>query len=169
MIQPDRWALESVTNPSVLRLHVSTPLTDRTIVSCPPEAAPAPLDRLLSIPGVRWLDLHRYRVRLNLGPDGIAGQATVPATETLTDAWGTEAFLDADESPRAFQVKREGDRQVAESLEMAEAHGDAMLMALFAVEGVAEAIAGKDLVLVRLGRMFRWDECSDAVAAALNG
>ena len=65
-------------------------------------------------------------------------------------------------------MAREGDRQVAESLEMAEAHGDAMLMALFAVEGVAEAIAGKDLVLVRLGRLFRWDECSDAVMAALN-
>ena len=43
-----------------------------------------------------------------------------------------------------------------------------MLMALFAVEGVAEAIAGKGLVLVRLGRLFRWDECSDAVVAALN-
>jgi len=168
MIQPDRWALEAVTNPSVLRLHLSAPLTDRTIVSCPPEAAPEPLDRLLSIPGVRWLDLHRYRVRLNLGPDGFAGQATVPATETLTDVWGNEAFLDADESPRAFQVERDGDRQVAESLEMAEAHGDAMLVALFAVEGVAEAIAGKDLVLVRLGRMFRWDQCSDAVVAALN-
>lgn len=168
MIQPDRWALEAVTNPSVLRLHLSAPLTDRTIVSCPPEAAPEPLDRLLAIPGVRWLDLHRYRVRLNLGPDGFAGQATVPATEALTDAWGSAAFLDADESPRAFQVEREGDRQVAESLEMAEAHGDAMLMALFAVDGVAEAIAGKDLVLVRLGRLFRWDECSDAVMAALN-
>ena len=55
MIQPDRWALEAVTNPSVLRLHLSAPLTDRTIVSCPPEAAPEPLDRLLAIPGfVGW-------------------------------------------------------------------------------------------------------------------
>ena len=169
MIRPDRWALEAVTNPSVLRLpslgsaHRSH---DRVVPSgdCAGAAGSAALDPRRALAGL----LHRYRVRLNLGPDGFAGQATVPATETLTEAWGTDAFLDADEGPRAFQVAREGDRQVAESLEMAEGHGDAMLMALFAVEGVAEAIAGKGLVLVRLGRLFRWDECSDAVVAALN-
>jgi hypothetical protein len=164
-----RWALEPVTNPSVLRLHVSTSITDRTIVTCPPKEAPAPLDELLAIPEIRSLDLHRYRVRLNLGPDGIAGQATGPATAVLRDAWGEPDTLPDDEAPRAFQVSRSGDRRVAESLEMAQEHGDVLLIALFEVEGVAEAIAGRDLVLVRLGRLFGWDDRGEAVAAALNG
>ena len=51
---------------------------------------------------------------------------------------------------------------------MAEAHGDAMLMALFAVDGVAEAIAGKIWCWCVWVELFRWDECSDAVVAALN-
>jgi hypothetical protein len=91
--------------------------------SClPSEAAPA-----------RWIGCSRSpacagwiciaTVRLNLGPDGIAGQATVPATETLTSMG--RCVPGRRRKSRAFQVEREGDRQVAESLEMAEAHGDA--------------------------------------------
>ena len=42
-------------------------------------------------------------------------------------------------------------------------------MALFAVEGVAEAIAGKVWCWCERGPIVPVDECSDAVAAAFNG
>jgi hypothetical protein len=53
---------------------------------------------------------------------------------------------------------------------MAERAGDARLSAVFRVEGVVEAIAAPGLVLVRLGRLFAWDEGTTAsVAEALAG
>jgi hypothetical protein len=60
------WALEGARNRSVLLLHTTIELTRVTIQPCPPARAPWPLDRLLSIPGIRSMDLHRYRARLNL-------------------------------------------------------------------------------------------------------
>lgn len=42
------WAMEALPNPSVLRLHTTEELTDRTILTCPPGAPPTPLDRLLA-------------------------------------------------------------------------------------------------------------------------
>ena len=55
-------------NPSVLRVHTTEELTDRTIVTCPPAIPPAPLERLLALPRVRTLNLHRYQCRVNLRP-----------------------------------------------------------------------------------------------------
>jgi hypothetical protein len=63
-----RWFVEGATNPSVLRIHVTDELTLRTIETCPPGVAPRPLDRLLQVPGVRSIDLHRYRAGRFLGP-----------------------------------------------------------------------------------------------------
>ena len=50
---------------------------------------------------------------------------------------------------------------------MATASHESVLIALFAVEGVTEAIAGEDLVLVRLGRLFRWEDVEPAVGVAI--
>jgi len=41
------------------------------------------------------------------------------------------------------------------------------LIRVFEVRGVVEAIAGDGLVLVRLGRLFAWDDVEDEVSAAL--
>jgi hypothetical protein len=161
------WAIEGALNPTVLRLHVRAELTDRTIVTCPPEIAPTPLRTLLSIDGVRSLDLHRYRVRINLAPGGGRGHVTAAATEALVGAWGAATELPPASDPRAFAYGRRGRRVVAESLEMALAADEPVLIRLFGATGVAEAIAGDDLVLIRLGRMFAWDEAQDAVLDAL--
>jgi hypothetical protein len=160
-----RWALEDAPNPSVLRLHVDAALTRETIVACPPGEAPSPLDRLFEIEAVRSIELHRYRARLNLRPDADRPEATGHATGVLSHAWGPPADLATDAGPRAFQAAVTGPRRVAESPEMAEGHP--MLERLFEVEGVAEAIVGDGLVLVRLGRLFRWEDAQGAVWAAV--
>jgi hypothetical protein len=161
-----RWAVEEALNPTVLRIHLTGELTTATIVTCPPATAPAPLDRLVAIDGVRSIDLHRYRVRLNLAPG--AGRETIASqvTDTLRAAWGDPSELLPEELPRAFAVEHLGPRRVAESLEMAV--GDPFLTAAFGVDGVAEAIAAQHLVLVKLGVMFRWADVGPAVGAALD-
>lgn len=166
-----RWALERAPNPRVLRLHVDVELTDRTIVTCPPDEPPALLAGLASVPGVRSLDLHRYRARLNLSPDAVADSVAEAAAPVLAAALGGDAErMRADAGPRAFESEAEGPRLVAESAEMAERAGDARLSAVFRVVGVVEAIAAPGLVLVRLGRLFAWDEDTTAsVAEALAG
>jgi hypothetical protein len=155
----------------VLRLHVDLELTDRTIVTCPPDEPPAVLAGLVSVPGVRSLDLHRYRVRLNLSPDAIADSVAAAASPVLAAALGGDAeHMHADAGPRAFESGVEGPRLVAESAEMAERAGDARLSAVFRVDGVVEAIAAPGLVLVRLGRLFAWEEdITASVAEALAG
>ena len=162
-----RWALEDAANPTVLRLHVDTPLTDETIVTVPPADAAEPVRRLLEIEAIRSLDLHRYRVRLNLRPGADRSDASGHATEVLTAAWGAPASLPADAGPRAFAFPTAGDRarRVAESPAMAA--GTPPLEAVFAVDGVSEAVLGDGLVLVRLGRLFAWAEAEGPVAAAL--
>ncbi len=50
---------------------------------------------------------------------------------------------------------------------MAGASGVRALVAVFAAPGVVEAIAAPGMVLVRIGRLFGWDETEPDVAAAL--
>jgi hypothetical protein len=160
-----RWAIEPAVNPSVVRVHVGHELTDRTIVTSPPAELERPMAGLLEIEAIRTVDVHRYRIRLNLrqGTDRVltAGHAR----DVLAAMWGEPMPLAPDEGPRAFAVDREGPRTVAESAEMAEGH--AHLEAVFRVDGVSEAIAGEGIVLVRLGRLFSWDEREGPVGAAL--
>src|ERR671918_1844685 len=81
------WALEEGRNPSVLLLHTTVELTRATIEPCPPARAPWPLDRLLSIPGIRSMDLHRYRARLNLAPGTDRALVEVRIGEILSPSW----------------------------------------------------------------------------------
>ncbi|MDH5225619.1 MAG: hypothetical protein OEW46_12715 [Actinomycetota bacterium] len=165
-----RWALEAAPNPTVLRLHVDTELTNRTIVTCPPGDPPAVLAGLPEIDGVRSLDLHRYRARLNLMPGADAQAVAGDVTDLLRRALGEAEPLHDDEMPRAFgSMGRGGPRQVAESEEMAERAGDPRLTSVFRVEGVVEAVAAPGLVLVRLGRLFAWNDATTARVAAAVG
>jgi hypothetical protein len=164
---PVAWAFEGALNPRVLRLHVSASLTDRTILTCPPATAAEPLGALLGIDGVRSLDLHRYRVRVNLRPGGGRADVIGAATAALGAVWGPAVALPGSADPRAFGYRRHGRRIVAESLEMARASDEPVLERLFGVPGVAETIAGEGLVLVRLGRLFGWAETESAVREAL--
>jgi hypothetical protein len=164
---PVAWAIEGALNPTVLRLHVNVSLTERTIVTCPPSSPPAPLDSLLLIDGVRSVDLHRYHVRINLLPGGGRGHVSGEATAALSVTWGPPVDLPEAGDPRAFGYPRHGRRVVAESLEMARAAEEPVLERLFRVPGVAETIAGEDMVLVRLGRLFGWHESEAAVREAL--
>jgi hypothetical protein len=159
------WALEATPNRAVLRIHVSHELTDRTIVTSPPAELEYPLAGLLELDAVRTIDLHRYRVRVNLRSDADRDATAVHAGAILTSSWGPARNLEADAGPRAFQVRHEGVRTVAESAEMALGHP--LLEAVFAVDGVSEAIVGDDLVLVRLGRLFAWPDAEAHVIRAL--
>ena len=159
------WVLESTPNPTLLRVHVGHELTDRTIVTSPPAELDRPLAGLLELDAVRTLDLHRYRVRVNLRPGADREATSVHAREILSAGWGAARSLGDEPGPRAFQVGNAGPRTVAESAEMA--HGHPLLEAIFSVEGVSEAIAGDDLVLVRLGRLFDWADAEARVIRAL--
>jgi hypothetical protein len=161
------WALETATNPSVLRIHVARQLTDRTIVTSPPADVAMPMAGLLELEAVRTIDLHRYRIRVNLAQDADRVATERHVRDVLRPAWGDEEPLGADPGPRAFEVGSHAPRVVAESAEMASGHP--LLEALFIVDGVSEAIAGEDLVLVRLGRMFGWGDVQPVVARALAG
>jgi hypothetical protein len=160
-----RWAIEPAVNPHVVRIHVAHELTDRTIVTGPPAELDRPLSGLLEIEAIRTVDLHRYRIRLNLRLATDRVVAAGHARDVLAAAWGDPESLVPDPGPRAFVVEREGPRTVAESAEMAEGHPH--LEAAFRVEGVSEAIAGDGMVLVRLGRLFTWEEREGPVGAAL--
>jgi hypothetical protein len=160
-----RWAVETVPNPAVLLLHTSEELTDRTILTCPPAVPPAPLDRLLALPQVRTLDLHRYRCRLNLTPGTTASVVAGTAERSLHAAWGASQPLPPQEEPRAFAIRREGPRVVAESPEMAGV--EAVAVALFGVQGVVEVVLGWGMALVRLGRLFSWATVQGDVVRAL--
>lgn len=64
-----RWALERAPNPRVIRVHTTVELTPATIERCPPATLPEGLRSTLALDGVRSVDLHRYRARLNLSAD----------------------------------------------------------------------------------------------------
>lgn len=161
------WAIEPATNPSVVRVHVTDELTDRTIVTSPPAEVAMPVAGLLEIEAVRSIDLHRYRIRLNLRPGSDRVKTAAHARDVLVAGWGEPARLAPDEGPRAFEIPYRGPRTVAESAEMAAGHP--LLEALFRVEGVSEAIASDGLLLVRLGRLFDWERHQRAVSAVLRG
>lgn len=157
--------MEAVANPSVLRLHTTEELTDRTLMTCPPASPPTPLDLLLTLPGVRSLNLHRYRCRVNLRP-GADAIASANATETtLLSVWGPPEPLPPEEDPRAFTIRREGPRIVAESRVMA--RSDSIAQAMFDVPGVVEVMLGPGIALVRLGHLFQWSAVQRDVVRAL--
>jgi hypothetical protein len=160
-----RWAIEEAPNPSVLRLHVTTELTSRTILTCPPARAPKPLDRLLDLEGMRSVDLHRYRARLNLAAGVRPERVAISATAELSSVWGVPTSLPPEAPPRAFAVDRTGPRRVAESREMAA--DDRLLTLMFNLDGVAEAVAGRGMLLLRLARLFRWEDVEPSVVALL--
>lgn len=159
-----RWALRGVTNPSVLIVDTSAELTDATIETCPPSTPPDPFDRLLSIPAIRSIDLHRHRARLNLRPGSDPSEVAVRSRQVLAAEWGGESS-GRDEAPRSFPVPYHGGRRVAESLRMA---GDEpILRAVFGVPGVVEAILEAGQISVRLGPLFAWRDLEQAVPGAL--
>jgi hypothetical protein len=140
-------------------------LTDATIELCPPARPPSPLDRLLEVSGVRSIDLHRYRARLNLVPDADADAIAGRIHAILADAWGVP-FARRAEPVRAFPVRYAGVRLVAESLAMA--GSQPFLRALFQVDGVSEAILEPGLVRIRLGALFAWVDVEEDVARGLD-
>jgi hypothetical protein len=101
------WALSNASNPTVLRLHTSLELTQATIETCPPSTPRHPLDRLLEIPGIRSIDLHRYGVRLNLLPGPDRHAITGEVCELLVKEWGGASSKRADRA-RTFAVRLKG-------------------------------------------------------------
>jgi len=160
-----RWALERPVNPSVLRVHVDHQLTDRAIVTSPSAEIAWPLAGLLELEAVRTVDLHRYHARVNLVYGADREVAAGHLVDILRAAWGDEASGGAETDPRAFEIDYTGPRVVAESSEMAA--GRDLLVRLFTVDGVREAILGDGLALVRIGRLFTWAAVEPAVTAAL--
>ena len=150
------WALEKAPNPRVIRVHTTVELTRATIEKCPPASPPGGLRFVLTVDGVRSLDLHRYRARVNLNPSCDAKAAWDGVARALEAEWGAPASLPEGPPPRAFEVAHEGPRIVAESPEMADL--DPTLTAVFRVPGVAEAILEAGRVWVRLGRLFSWED-----------
>jgi hypothetical protein len=159
------WALERAPNPRVIRVHTTVELTRATIEKCPPASPPDGLRSLLAVDGVRSVELHRYRARLNLSPGCDAKAAWGDVARAIEAAWGAPALLPGEPQPRAFQVDYEGPRVVAESPEMAAP--DPTLAALFLVPGVAEAILEAGRVWVRPGRLFSWKDVDATVHLAL--
>jgi hypothetical protein len=158
------WALSKASNPTVLRLHTSLELTQATIETCPPSTPRHPLDRLLEIPGIRSIDLHRYRARLNLLAGFDRHAITREVCELLAEEWGDASAKRADPA-RTFAVRYRGSRLVAESLKMA--GSQPILRALLGVPGVVEAILEPGHVWVRLGRLFSWAEVEKDVRRTL--
>jgi hypothetical protein len=117
------------------------------------------------VDGVRSVDLHRYRARLNLSPGCNAEAAWDGVARAMEAAWGAPAPLPGEPPPRGFEVVYEGPRIVAESPEMA--GPDPTLAALFRVPGVAEAILEAGWVWVRPGRLFPWEDVEDSLRWAL--
>src|SRR5262245_12073238 len=160
-----RWALERPANPSVLRIHVDHQLTDRTIVTGPPTEIARPIGGLLELEAVRTVDLHRYHARVNLRHGADRDVAAGHVDDIVRGAWGDEARDGEESDPRAFEIDYAGPRVVAESAEMAA--GRELLVRLFTVAGVREAILGDGLALVRIGRLFTWTAVEPAVTAVL--
>ncbi|MBA3431305.1 MAG: hypothetical protein H0U16_07480 [Actinobacteria bacterium] len=160
------WALERAPNPRVIRVHTTVELTRATIEKCPPASPPEGLSSLLAVDGVSSVDLHRYRVRLNLSPGWDAKAVWEGVARAIELAWGVPAPLPGEPPPRLFEVAYEGPRIVAESPEMA--GPDQTLAALFWVPGVAEAILEADRVWVRPGRLFSWGDVEASVRRALH-
>src|SRR4029077_11864972 len=102
------WAIEPAANPSVVRVHVAHELTDRTIVTTPPADVSMPVAGLLEIEAVRTVDMHRYRMRLNLRPGSDRTRTTSHGRAVLGAGGGEPVTLASDEGPRAFAVAYDG-------------------------------------------------------------
>jgi hypothetical protein len=161
-----RWALLYAPNPAVLRLNTTGELTRATIETSPPATAPAPLDRLLRLEGIRSLDLHRYRARLNLSPGADAESIGRKAGAFLAEAWGPASALRS-EPARRYPASYRGPRTVAESLQMA--GSQPILQGLFSVPGVVEAILEPGLVRITLGPLFAWADVGAAIDEVVRG
>jgi len=148
----------------VIVVHTTAELTEETIETCPPSTPPRPLARLLEVPGIRSIDVHRYRARLNLAAGADQKEITWQVCELLGNEWGPTSSK-RDEPTQTFRVSYEGPRLVAESLRMA--GSQPILRALFGVSGVAEVILEPRQVRVRVGRLFSWAEVEDDVRRAL--
>lgn len=146
-------------------MHVDHQLTDRTIVTSPPAEIARPIAGLLELEAVRTVDLHRYHARVNLAHGADRHATAGHIVDVLRAAWGDESEDGAESDPRAFEIDYAGPRVVAESAEMAA--GRELLVRLFTVAGVREAILGDGLVLVRIGRLFTWDAVEPAVTAVV--
>jgi hypothetical protein len=163
MAEPAGWTIEPGRNPSVIRVDTRRQLTGRTIETCPPAEAPPPLDEVVRLEGVRTVDLHRYRARINLRPGVDAGSILAAAARSLAGAWGPATPREnvPGSDPRAYAVDHRGPRLVAESGEMA--RSSPLARALFGVEGVSEVILAEGLAMVTLGRLFSWTEAEPLV------
>jgi hypothetical protein len=161
------WALEKTPNRQVIRVHTTVELTRATIEKCPPASPPEGLRSLLAVDGVRSVDLHRYRARLNLRPGCEAKAAWEEVARVIEAAWGAPVPLPDEPQPRTFEIAYQGPRIVAESPEMA--GPDALLVTLFRTPGVAEAILEAGRVWVRPGRLFSWEDVETGVRRALRG
>jgi hypothetical protein len=159
--------MEAARNPAVLLVHATDELTTATILTCPPGRPEAPLDRLLDVPGVRSADLHRYRARLNLAPRADRRLVGHRVEDVLAPARGPPVQLPQKPEPREIEVGYAGPRLVAESLEMAAGHR--ILLALFGVPGVAEAVLERGVLRLRIGRLFSWQDVLGPVQRALAG
>ncbi|MGH2683423.1 MAG: hypothetical protein ACRDIX_09360 [Actinomycetota bacterium] len=158
------WSLSRPSNPMVLVVNTTVELTQHTIETCPPSRPPHPLDRLLEVPGIRSIDLHRYRARLNLAPGADRDETTRQVCELLGKEWGSTSS-NRDDPAQTFGVSYAGPRLVAESLRMA--GSQSILRALFGVRGVAEVVLESGQVRVRLGRLFSWAEIEGDMRRAL--
>src|SRR5215216_862981 len=109
-VRPDvTWALERARNPRVIHVHTTVELTRATIETCPPASPPERLSSVLAV-GVRSVDLHRYRARLNLNPGCAAEAAWDGVARAIEAAWGPPAPLPGEPSPRGFKVAYRGPR-----------------------------------------------------------
>ena len=159
--------MEAARNPAVLLVHATEEFTTATILTCPPGRPEAPLDRLLDVPGVRSADLHRYRARLNLAPRADRRAVRHRVEDVLALAWGPPVQLPQEPGPREIGVGYAGPRLVAESPEMAAGHP--ILLALFGVPGLAEAVLERGVLRLRIGRLFSWQDVLGPVQRALAG
>jgi hypothetical protein len=83
-------------------------LTRATIEKCPPTIPPEELRFLLAVDGVRSVDLHRYRARLNLSP-GCDAKA----------AWGEVARAIVYMRQPYYATRRASSAGVVEALKLA--------------------------------------------------
>jgi hypothetical protein len=157
--------MEEPRNPAVLLVHATEELTTATILTCPPGRPEAPLDRLLDVPGVRSADLHRYRARLNLAPRADRRAVRHRVEDVLAPAWGPPIQLPQEPGPMEIGVEYAGPRLVAESLEVA--GGYPILLTLFEVPGVVEAVLERGVLRIRIGRLFSWQDVLGPLHRAL--
>jgi hypothetical protein len=157
--------MEEPRNPAVLLVHTTEELTTATILTCPPGRPEAPLDRLLDVPGVRSVDLHRYRARLNVVPRADRCAVRRGVEDVLAPAWGPPVQPPQQPAPREIRVAYAGPRLVAESREMAGGHP--ILLTLFGVPGVAEVVLEREVLRIRIGRLFSWQDVLGPVQRAL--